>query len=201
MFTGIVEAVGIIESIRESGGNRTFIVSSAISDELHADQSLAHNGVCLTVEESGKNGRHRVTAISETLSKTMLGSALPGQRLNLERSLRADARIDGHFVQGHVDACGIVERIVLLEGSREIQIQVPGEFETLIVAQGSICVNGISLTVARTDEYNHIFTVCIIPYTMEVTNLADLREKDRVNLEFDILGKYIQKLAGHVRQG
>ena len=196
MFTGIVETTGTIEEIIQAGGNLTFIISSSISNEFKADQSVMHNGVCLTVEENGKNGRHRVTAIQETLEKTMLSDCTPGEILNLERSMKSDGRIDGHFVQGHVDACGTVSSIVDLDGSREYHIEFQEEYENLIVPQGSICMNGISLTVSSSNPERHLFGVSIIPFTMEVTNLKNLREGNRVNLEFDIIGKYINKIMG-----
>jgi len=193
VFAGIIETTATLEEIRTHGTNRTLILSSPISDELTADQSVAHNGVCLTVEENGSGGRHRVTAIEETLQKTMLGELNVGERVNLERSLRANGRVDGHFVQGHVDTCGRVEEIVDRNGSRDYRISFPAQFERLIVPQGSICVNGISLTVASSDPEHHLLSVSIIPYTMELTNLGDLEAGARVNLEFDILGKYILK--------
>lgn len=195
MFTGIIESIGRVSEIRKEGTNRTFTVSSELTVELKVDQSLAHNGVCLTVERIDiSQDSYQVTAIAETLQKTMLGAVKSGDRLNLERSLRVDALVDGHFVQGHVDTTGTVDEIIELEGSREYHISFPGEYESLIVPRGSICVNGISLTVAQSDLRNHRFSVCIIPYTHEHTNVADWRVGDAVNLEFDILGKYVQKI-------
>lgn len=195
MFTGIIESIGRVSEIKNEGSNRTFTVETDLASELKVDQSLAHNGTCLTVEEVDLSpGSYRVTAIAETLQKTMLGAVKTGDRLNLERSLRADSLVDGHFVQGHVDTTGTVTEILELEGSWEYGISFPAEYEPLIVPRGSICVNGISLTVARSDLHRHLFTVCIIPYTHEHTNIADWSTGDAVNLEFDILGKYVQKI-------
>ena len=198
MFTGIVETTGIIEEIQDHSGNKTFMVSSAISNDLKTDQSVMHNGVCLTVEEDGKNGLHRVTAIQETLKKTMLSACKKGDALNLERSMTSDGRVDGHFVQGHVDTCGTVSEILDLGGSREYHIHFPEEFENLIVPQGSICLNGISLTVSTSNPEKHTFGVSIIPFTLEITNLKHLQINDRVNLEFDIIGKYINKIMSRL---
>ena len=195
MFTGIIESVGRVRETRTAGANRIFLIESDLTGELKVDQSVAHNGVCLTVEEIRPNeGCYQVTAIPETLSKTALGSWESGSRVNLERSLRAQDRVDGHFVQGHVDDTGTIRDMRPLKGSLEIDIAYPQGNQDLIVARGSICLNGISLTIARENAGDLFFTVCIIPYTIEHTNIPDWRVGDRVNLEFDVLGKYVRRI-------
>lgn len=188
MFTGIIEAKGLVKEVITNGSNRTFWIGSPISDELKADQSVSHNGACLTVEEV-KNGLHRVTAIDETLQKTNLGQWEPGTLVNLERCLAINARLDGHFVQGHVDCTGTCTKIKEKEGSWEYEFSFPGKFAQLLVEKGSITVNGISLTAFNTGQKK--FRVAIIPYTFEHTNMQTLKKGDRVNLEFDLIGKYI----------
>ncbi len=192
MFTGIIEAVGIIEEIQENGSNIDFTLSCPFTDELKIDQSLAHNGCCLTVVNT-EGSRYTVTAIQETLEKTNLGKWETGTVVNLERCMKMDGRLDGHIVQGHVDKTGEVLSIENKDGSYYITIAYnddSGSFVT--VPQGSITVNGISLTVANSEE--HQFSVAIIPYTWEFTNMKHLKSGDKVNLEFDIIGKYIAKL-------
>ena len=190
MFTGIIEAMGIITHIEDRGTNRIFQVKSPISNQLKVDQSLSHNGVCLTVEAIGDD-THQVTAIAETLSKTNLGSYKAGDILNLERCLQMNGRLDGHLVQGHVDTTGKISKKVDSQGSWQLSISFPSEFAGLIIEKGSICVNGTSLTVF--DISNSRFSVAIIPYTYNNTNLQYLQEGDNVNLEFDMVGKYINR--------
>jgi len=190
MFTGIIEAMGIITHIEDRGTNRIFQVKSPISNQLKVDQSLSHNGVCLTVEVIGDD-THQVTAIAETLSKTNLGSYKAGDILNLERCLQMNGRLDGHLVQGHVDTTGKISKKVDSQGSWQLSISFPSEFAGLIIEKGSICVNGTSLTVF--DISNSRFSVAIIPYTYNNTNLQYLQEGDNVNLEFDMVGKYINR--------
>lgn len=190
MFTGIIEATGTIAENTVSGSNRVIWIESPLSPDFKVDQSVCHDGVCLTVEEI-KNGAHRVTAIEETLKKTSLGNWQPGRKVNLERSLRPDSRLDGHFVQGHVDCTGTCLDILQKDGSREITFGFPSSFAALVIEKGSICVNGVSLTVF--DVSMERFTVAVIPYTFENTNLQEVNKGDRVNIEFDILGKYIQR--------
>ncbi len=192
MFTGIIESIGTLENLSTSGSNHTFWVRSQLAPELRVDQSIAHDGVCLTVEEVRPDA-FRVTAIAETLSKTALGQWAAGTRVNLERCLRADGRVDGHFVQGHVDTTGQVEGIRENSGSLEIWISYPVSFDALVVDRGSIAVNGISLTLARTEPGR--FMIAIIPHTITHTNIGDMRKGAAVNLEFDILGKYVAKMA------
>ena len=188
MFTGIIETRGEIKEITSNGTNTSFWIESPISTELKIDQSLSHNGVCLTVEEI-QGIMHRVTAIEETIKKTNLSAWKTGDWVNLERCLQINGRLDGHFVQGHVDTTGVIEEMTTLEGSWEIIISHPEEFAALTIEKGSITVNGISLTLFNVG--NGVFTVAIIPYTHDHTNLQTAKKGDLVNLEFDILGKYI----------
>jgi riboflavin synthase len=188
MFTGIVETLGIIKEITTSGTNKTFWIGSPLSSSFKIDQSVAHNGVCLTVEDALEN-LHRVTAIEETLNKTDLNQWEIGTRINIERSLLPTNRLDGHFVQGHVDTTGICKKVRNKQGSHEFEFEFPKKFAELIIEKGSVCVNGISLTAFNVKK--HSFTVAIIPYTFEHTNLQFVKEGNEVNLEFDMIGKYI----------
>ncbi len=191
MFTGIVEAMGSLVRKEAKGTNVEFWFTSPFTQELKVDQSLAHNGVCLTVVEI-LGDQYRVTAIDETLQKTNMGDVAIGQKVNLERCMSANARFDGHIVQGHVDLTGICTEIKDQQGSWEYRFSYPASSGHVTVEKGSICVNGTSLTVV--DSQDDSFTICIIPYTYEHTVFHQLRVGDRVNLEFDILGKYIKKL-------
>jgi riboflavin synthase len=188
MFTGIIENMGEIRQVLSSGSNKTFWITSPLSQQLKVDQSLAHDGVCLTVEEI-VGDQHRVTAIAETLAKTNLSTWQPGRKVNLERSLLLSSRLDGHFVQGHVDATGVCVDIVNREGSHEFEFEFPDEFSALVIEKGSVCINGISLT--AWDVKKTKFKVGIIPYTFEHTNLKQLAIGEKVNIEFDMIGKYI----------
>ncbi len=188
MFTGIIEALGRVREVKATEKNKTFWITSALAPELKADQSIAHNGVCLTVEEV-QNGAYRVTAVNETLKKTALNNWATGTLVNLERSLLPTSRLDGHFVQGHVDATGTCEKLKDTSGSREILFSFPKNFAPLIIEKGSVCVNGISLTAFKIKKDS--FKVAVIPYTWQHTNLHHLKEGDAVNIEFDVLGKYI----------
>lgn len=191
MFTGIIEAVGIIENIQHNGTNIDFTLSCPFTQELKIDQSLAHNGCCLTVVEINEQ-QYKVTAINETLEKTNLGSWKLGSVVNLERCMMMNGRLDGHIVQGHVDKTGEILDIENKDGSYFVTIGYDSEGNFVTVPQGSITVNGISLTVAKSEDYK--FSVAIIPYTWEFTNMNTLKVGDKVNLEFDIVGKYISKL-------
>ena len=191
MFTGIIEGTGTVEKITKKESNIDFILSCAFTHELKIDQSLAHNGCCLTVVEAN-DGKYKVTAINETLEKTNLGKWEVGTMVNLERCLKFDGRLDGHIVQGHVDKIGTVKNIQDLDGSFLITINHEEADEFVTVPQGSITVNGISLTVAESGSGS--FSVAIIPYTWEFTNMKTLKIGDTVNLEFDIIGKYVTKL-------
>ena len=190
MFTGIIESLGTVREISEMGTNKTFLIASPLSASFKVDQSIAHDGVCLTVEEVRENC-HRVTAVAETLSKTALHQWKSGKVINLEQSLLPSKRLDGHFVQGHVDATGTCKNIKDENGSHEFTFAFPGKFAPLVIEKGSISLNGISLTVF--DVKKDSFKVAIIPYTFEHTNLKFLKEGDDVNLEFDMIGKYIQR--------
>ena len=191
MFTGIIENTGTIMEVSGSGTNRSFRVASALANELKVDQSLSHDGVCLTVEEIS-DGMHRVTAIAETLAKTNLGKWEKGSVVNLERCMQLNGRLDGHLVQGHVDCAAECIGIADKDGSREYQFRFPQEFGMYIIEKGSITVNGISLTTFNIT--NDSFTVAIIPYTFEHTNIRSLKKGDLINLEFDMIGKYLTRI-------
>jgi riboflavin synthase len=190
MFTGIVESMGVIKEIAISGTNKTFWIESPLSPYFKIDQSVAHNGACLTVEDVRDN-LHRVTAIQETLNKTDLNQWNVGSYINIERSLLPTERLDGHFVQGHVDATATCKKIKDKNGSYEFTFSFPKRFASLVIEKGSISLNGISLTVF--DVKKSSFKVAIIPYTYEHTNLQFLKDRDEVNLEFDMIGKYIER--------
>lgn len=190
MFTGIIEAFGSITAIETKGSNKTFHLSSPLAAELKVDQSLAHNGVCLTVEAlNGKS--HQVTAIEETLSKTNMNNWKVGDLVNLERCLSWNGRLDGHIVQGHVDTVGVCTEKVTLDGSWQYTIGFDLSFAPLLIEKGSISLNGISLTIFNVGLEH--FTVAIIPYTFEHTNMKMLEAGHKVNLEFDMLGKYVAR--------
>ena len=197
MFTGIVENTGKISEILSIGTNRRFWIESPISKELTVDQSVSHNGVCLTVEEISGN-RHRVTAIEETLDKTNVGNWKTGDKVNLERCLAFNGRLDGHIVQGHVDAKGICKSRKDKHGSWEFRFSFPKKFTHLVIEKGSISVNGISLTIFNVKK--RMFSVAIIPYTFEHTNMQDVKSGSEINIEFDILGKYIARIASLKRK-
>ena len=198
MFTGIIEATGSIVSVHSQGDNKSFWINSPFSAQLRVDQSVSHDGVCLTVEEV-RNGQHRVTAISETLKKTNLGSWQKDTIVNLERCLQLSGRIDGHLVQGHVDATATCTQITEANGSWQFRFSYPPEFSSMIIEKGSICVNGISLTVFNVTLSE--FEVAIIPYTYDHTNINRLKNGSIVNLEFDMIGKYINRImATHTQE-
>lgn len=192
MFTGIIENIGIVLNVETHGSNKTFTLRSAIANELKVDQSLAHNGICLTVE-SIENDTYRVTAIEETLQKTNAAAWVDGNRINLERCMQMNGRLDGHLVQGHVDGTAICVARNEKDGSTEFTFQFDEKFSHLIVEKGSITVNGISLTCYNVGKNS--FSVAIIPYTIEHTNIGDVYISCIVNLEFDIIGKYVQRSA------
>lgn len=193
MFTGIIENRAELLKKTEYLSNVSFKFKSILASELKVDQSLSHNGVCLTVEKVwAEDQTYQVTAIQETLTKTNLGELKINDLVNLERCMKADGRFDGHIVQGHVDITGICNRILETDGSWEIYIKYNSESGNITVSKGSICLNGISLTVVNSET--DLFSVSIIPYTWENTNLKYLKTGDSVNLEFDIIGKYIARL-------
>lgn len=191
MFTGIIESLGRVEKVEVHGTNKTFYIASPLSESFKIDQSVSHNGVCLTVE-AVENGVHRVTAIEETLMKSNLGDWQRGDVVNIEQCLQMNGRLDGHIVQGHVDAIALCIERKDLNGSWEFRFRIPEEFTTLIIEKGSIAVNGISLTVFNVGS--DTFSVAIIPYTFEHTNMQYVYEETTVNIEFDIIGKYIQRM-------
>lgn len=188
MFTGIIETTGRVSRIFSTGTNTSFWIESPISAELKPDQSVSHNGVCLTVEEVNGN-QHRVTAIAETLSKTNLSAWTEGSRINLERCLQLHDRLDGHIVQGHVDCIATCSQLRQKDGSWEFSFDFPKKFAALVIEKGSIAVDGISLTAF--DVRKNRFKVAIIPYTFEHTNLSSLIPGHTVNIEFDLIGKYL----------
>lgn len=192
MFTGIIEALGKVRGMEKEGSNVHFRITAPITPELKIDQSLAHNGVCLTVVAI--NGEeYTVTAVKETLERSSLGKLQIGDPINLERAMISQGRLDGHIVQGHVDATGTCVKVEEVDGSWYYTFSYQPTPEHLLVDKGSICINGVSLTVVNpTDDE---FSVAIIPYTYEHTNFHTLKPGDPVNLEFDILGKYIAKYA------
>ncbi len=190
MFSGIVEEKAEIVKIQSEGTNVHFTVQSSFAADTYIDQSIAHNGVCLTVVSKTDN-QYQVTAIQETLNKTNLGQLAEGAYINIERCLLANSRIDGHFVQGHVDTTGTILAIDDSDGSWIITIQYPESYSTLLVSKGSVCIDGISLTVI--DPSKSQFQVAIIPYTFTHTNLHTKQVGDSVNLEFDIFGKYVAR--------
>lgn len=195
MFTGIVESVAKVVELKKEGSNITFTFESVIANELKIDQSVSHNGVCLTVIDIQMPNFYQVTAIDETLQKTNLGQLKIGDKVNLERCMPANGRFDGHIVQGHVDQTGICTAIEDKNGSWLISFEYDAKSNNITVEKGSICVNGVSLTVVN--ARNNGFSVAIIPYTFEHTNFHQLQVGSVVNLEFDILGKYMQRILSN----
>lgn len=198
MFSGIVEEAALVAAVRHHDGNVTFTIKSAMADELRIDQSVAHNGVCLTVVKLPGDGTYDVTAIQETLLRSNLGSLREGSVVNLERSMRIDGRLDGHIVQGHVDCTAVCESVEEVEGSRYYKFRYKASPELaakgyVTVEKGSVTVNGVSLTVC--DSEADSFRVAIIPYTFEHTNFHTIEPGTVVNIEFDIVGKYIARIA------
>jgi riboflavin synthase len=193
MFTGIVESTGEVLAIDMEGTNRTFTLASPLAREFKIDQSINHNGVCLTVV-AVEGDTYQVTAIEETLTKTNLGTLTIESKVNLERCMPANGRFDGHIVQGHVDQTGICTRVEERDGSWLFDFEYDPSTGNLTVEKGSICINGVSLTVFNSKENS--FRVAIIPYTYSFTNFHSLKPGDSVNLEFDILGKYIKRILG-----
>jgi riboflavin synthase len=192
MFTGIIKELGVVQKIEKEGSNRHITIEAEMTKELKIDESVAHNGVCLTVVAIHGN-QYTVTAIEETMLKTNLGAWKLGTEVNLERAMIMNARLDGHIIQGHVDKTGTCTAIKEVEGSWYFTFEYEETEEHLLVDKGSICVNGTSLTVV--DPTSNHFSVAIIPYTFEETVFRNMKVGDAVNLEFDILGKYIAKYA------
>lgn len=198
MFSGIVEATAEVVKIEREGTNINFRLKAPFTDELHIDQSVAHNGVCLTVVKIHEDGTYTVTAIKETLERSNLGDLEVGSLVNLERSMKLDARLDGHIVQGHVDTTAVCTDIQQENGSTYFKFEYNADPELIrkgyvTVEKGSVAVNGVSLTVC--DSEKDSFRVAIIPYTLEHTNFCQFKVGTRVNLEFDIIGKYIARIS------
>jgi len=191
MFTGIIESLGEVVEVKTIDGNSIIKIKSDISKESYIDQSIAHNGVCLTVTEKTDEW-HSVTAIEETLLKSNIGDLKPGDELNLERAMLPNKRLDGHFVQGHVDDKAICREVKALDGSWYYTFEYDAKHISLIVDKGSVCINGTSLTIVEPIE--NTFKVAIIPYTYEHTNFKHFVPGSKVNIEFDILGKYVAKM-------
>jgi riboflavin synthase len=191
MFTGIIESIGIIKAINYDRSNINFSISSSLSNELKIDQSVSHNGVCLTVV-SKEEGAYTVTAIKETLEKTNLGELKLGDKVNLERCLKVGDRLDGHFVQGHVDQTAICTYVGNENGSWTFTFKYDDKNNNITIEKGSITINGVSLTVVNSKKSE--FSVAIIPYTFENTNFNSFSVGTLVNLEFDVFGKYVTKL-------
>ena len=191
MFTGIIEQLGSVENIEKKDSNIILTVKAPLTTELKIDQSVSHSGICLTVESISEN-TYTVTAIDETIKKTTIGHWKRGTAVNLERCLRFDGRLDGHIVQGHVDTVGTCTMVTETNGSWEYRISFDKKFAALVIEKGSISLNGISLTIFNVLEDS--FTVAIIPYTYEYTNMHALQENDLVNIEFDMVGKYVNRM-------
>jgi len=192
MFTGIVEEIGKIVAVEKSEGNMNLKISAEMTPELKIDQSVSHNGVCLTVV-SIEDNTYTVTAVQETINKTSIGNLKTGDAINLERGMKLGARLDGHIVQGHVDQTAICKEVKETEGSWLYTFEYDPKIGNLTIEKGSITVNGVSLTVVNSKATE--FSVAIIPYTYEHTNFKDLREGDTVNLEFDVIGKYVKRIT------
>jgi len=191
MFTGIIETLGIIKDIQKEDENLHITVSSSITNELKIDQSVAHNGVCLTVVAI-ENDTYVVTAIQETISKTNVGDWKTNDIVNLERAMKLGDRLDGHIVQGHVDQTGICKSVEETDGSWRFTFEYDASLNNITIEKGSITVNGVSLTVV--DSKINEFSVAIIPYTYEHTNFKTFKVGSKINLEFDVIGKYVAKL-------
>ncbi len=191
MFTGIIETLGRLEKKEKTGTNLQMVFSCPFTHELKIDQSVSHNGVCLTVVEIQEQN-YTVTAIEETLRRSNLADLFPGDFVNIERCMMANGRFDGHVVQGHIDTTAICKSIKSNEGSWEFAFEYLKNPDYITVEKGSITVNGVSLTVVKSNENS--FSVCVIPYTFEHTNFKFIKLESRVNLEFDILGKYVARI-------
>src|ERR1041385_706807 len=193
MFTGIIEALGEVTELQREQGNLHITVAAPIASELKIDQSVAHNGVCRTVVALS-DGKHTVTAIDETLQKSNIGHLKVGDLVNLERCMQMNGRLDGHIVQGHVDQTATCTDFREMHGSWEYTFEYDPTIGNVTVEKGSICVNGISLTVVNSRQNS--FSIAVIPYTFEHTNLQQIRIGSTVNLEFDIIGKYVARMMG-----
>ena len=193
MFTGIIETLGTIQDIRKENDNIHVTVASSLTGDLKIDQSVAHNGICLTVVKT-ENNTYTVTAIKETIEKTNLGDWKIGDAVNLERAMKLGDRLDGHIVQGHVDQIGVCKKIEDANGSIYFTFEYDRKLNNITIEKGSITVNGVSLTVVNSKENE--FSVAIIPYTLEHTNFKNFKVGTKINLEFDVVGKYVARLHG-----
>lgn len=193
MFTGIIESISTVHSLKREGGNITFGFEAHFTNELRVDQSIAHNGVCLTVTRI-ENNIYYVTAIQETLDRTNLGLLSTGTKVNVERCVLVGGRLDGHIVQGHVDCTAVCEDISDLQGSWMFRFGISSEHSRYVIEKGSICINGVSLTVVQAAD--DFFTVAVIPFTYQHTTMGLLKTGDKVNLEFDVIGKYVERMLG-----
>lgn len=192
MFTGIIETLGEVINVENSGTNRILTIKSSLAPKLQVDQSVSHNGVCLTVSSLNGPDRYQVTAVPETLQRSNLGALSQGDLINLERSMVLGGRVDGHLVQGHVDQTAVCKSVKDLNGSWEFVFECAENTDQVLVEKGSVCVNGVSLTCYNVSDF--AFQVSIIPYTYENTNFKKLVPGQPVNLEFDLIGKYVQAL-------
>ena len=192
MFTGIVEEIGKVSKIQKSGSNIDFTITAKMTPELKIDQSVSHNGVCLTVV-SIDDTTYRVTAVNETLEKTNLGKLKQNDPVNLERGMKLGDRLDGHIVQGHVDQTATCKNVSEKDGSWEFTFEYDPEIGNITIEKGSITINGVSLTVVNS-KLNE-FSVAIIPYTYNNTTFKSLQKGDIVNLEFDVIGKYVKRIS------
>ena len=198
MFTGIIEEVGIVKKIKKENKNQILNISVSFLDEVQINQSIAHNGACLTVIELSEES-YSVHVVSETIQKTNIASLKQGDAINIERCLSIGSRLDGHFVQGHVDCVAKCLSIIDLNGSWVFQFQYPKEYKNYIVHKGSITINGVSLTISNIDDLNNTFEVNIIPYSFQNTNFSKIKIDDFVNVEFDIFGKYFERLNNNIK--
>jgi riboflavin synthase len=198
MFTGIIESLGTIKSLRKENTNLHLEVESSLSSELKVDQSVSHNGICLTVTKIFTQS-YEVTAIEETLQKTNLGNLIVGSKVNLERSMLMNGRLDGHIVQGHVDQIGTCIGVEDKDGSWIFSFEYEPTQGNVTVEKGSICINGVSLTVLNSGKGQ--FSVAIIPYTYEHTGFHQIKKGNQVNLEFDVIGKYVQRILSPMLDG
>jgi riboflavin synthase len=192
MFTGIIEELGVVTALAKSEDNLNISIKANFTSQLKIDQSVAHNGVCLTVVDIAQ-GEYTVTAIAETLSKTNLGELKKGDVVNLERGMQLGARLDGHIVQGHVDQTALCTAVAEKNGSWEFTFEYDPGLQNITIEKGSITVNGVSLTVVNSEKNS--FSVAIIPYTYEHTTFNQIKKGTRVNLEFDVIGKYVKRLT------
>ena len=201
MFTGIIEELGKVVKIEGDGGNIHFTIETDLANEAYIDQSISHNGVCLTIVKIEGN-KYVVTAIEETLSKTNLGELAVGKIVNLERAMLPNKRLDGHFVQGHIDTTTQCLDVEVADGSWYYTFAIPNEYAPMVVPKGSIAINGVSLTVILDKDFAiNTFKVAIIPYTYEHTNFNTIEKGNMVNLEFDIFGKYVARYFDLMKEG